>query len=129
MQGAGSENHGAIWIEVGRVSFCGDILPQGPWPERSENRRGKTARSLYANADRSYSLVGLGEALHRMREKELDKICFKRGQDASQPLVALATLRIAQYDYDERGSERALVRFMVAAEEFSLVGLLLNMVS
>lgn len=83
-QGAGSENHGAIWIEVGRVSFCGDILPQGPWPERSENRRGKTARSLYANADRSYSLVGLGEALHRMREKELDKICFKRGQDASQ---------------------------------------------
>lgn len=62
-----------------------------------------------------------------MREKELDKICFKRGQDASQPLVALATLRIAQYD--ERGSERALVRFMAAAEEFSLVGLLLNMVS
>ena len=46
-----------------------------------------------------------------------------------KPLVALATLRIAQYDYDERGSERALVRFMAAAEEFSLVGLLLNMVS
>mgnify|MGYP001201061464 FL=1 len=64
------------------------------------------------------SLVGFAEALHRMGEKELAEVCFKRGQDASQPLAALATLRIAQYD--ECGSEHDLVRFMAAARGISV---------
>lgn len=64
------------------------------------------------------SLVGLGEALHRMGETELAEVCFKRGQEASQPLAALATLRIAQYD--ECGSEHDLVRFMAAARGISV---------
>ena len=64
------------------------------------------------------SLVGFGEALHRMGEKGLAEVCFKRGQDASQPLAALATLRIAQYD--EKGSEHALLRFMAAARGISV---------
>ena len=64
------------------------------------------------------NLVGFGEALHRMGEKDLAEVCFKRGQDASQPLAALATLRSAQYD--ESGSEHALVRFMAAARGISV---------
>lgn len=72
-------------------------------------------RQLQTDPD---SLVGLGEALHRMGETELAEVCFKRVQDASQPLAALATLRVAQYD--ECGSEHDLVRFMAAARGISV---------
>lgn len=93
--------------------YCHKVLGQELKIEVEKLR--EVVRQMQTDPD---SLVGLGEALHRMGEKELAEDCFKRGQDASQPLAALATLRIAQYD--ERGSEHALVRFMAAARGISV---------
>lgn len=94
--------------------YCRKILDQKDLRSEEENLQ-EVFRQMQTEPD---NLVGFGEALHRMGEKGLAEVCFKRGQDASQPLAALATLRIAQYD--EKGSEHALLRFMAAARGISV---------
>lgn len=94
--------------------YCRKILDQKDLRSEEENLQ-EVFRQMQTEPD---NLVGFGEALHRMGEKGLAEVCFRRGQDASQPLAALATLRIAQYD--EKGSEHALLRFMAAARGISV---------